>query len=93
MATNSDEYLIGWDNHANNFSISFNDLLQNKEFIDVTLAADGYLIEAHRLVLSALSPYFRRMFTQMSANQQAFGKISYFFFNYPTKTKNLKFNF
>lgn len=40
--------------------------------MDVTLAAEGQLVKAHRLVLSVCSPYFRKMFTQMPANQHAF---------------------
>lgn len=69
----NEKYTLGWNDHANNFSTAFSNLLERKEFIDVTLAADGYLFSAHRLVLSAISPYFRQMFTQMPANQQAYG--------------------
>lgn len=71
--TTFDEYSVIWNDHANNFSASFSDLLEQKELVDVTLVADGYLFNAHRLVLSAISPYFRQIFTQMPANQQAFG--------------------
>lgn len=67
------KYRFSWANHADNFSDSFNELLKNEELVDVTLVADGHLFDAHRLVLSALSPYFRQMFTKMSANQYAFG--------------------
>lgn len=73
MASVKDGYAMIWNNHADNFSVSFNDLLQQQELVDVTLAADGGLFNVHRLVLSALSPYFRRIFTQMSATQQAIG--------------------
>lgn len=71
-------YRFGWNDHPNNFSISFSDLLQNKELVDATLVADGYLFHVHRLVLAAISPYFRQMFNQMSANQQAIGMTIYF---------------
>lgn len=74
MVSVNGEYALGWNDHANNFSVSLKDLLESKELIDVTLVADGYIFNAHRLVLSALSPYFRQMFAQMPANQQqAFG--------------------
>lgn len=46
--------------------------------MDVTLAAEGQFVKAHRLVLSVCSPYFRKMFTQMPANQHAFGKLENF---------------
>lgn len=71
--TTFEKYSVIWNDHANNFSTSFSELLQQKELVDVTLVADGHLFNAHRLVLSALSPHFRQMFTQMPANQQAFG--------------------
>lgn len=71
--------LLSWNDHANNLSVSFKDLLMEKELIDVTLVADGNLFSAHRLVLSTISPYFRQMFAHMPANQQAFGNESVFF--------------
>lgn len=77
MSAVDGKYNVSWNDHANNFSIAFGDLLEEKELVDVTLAGDGYFFNAHRLVLSALSPYFRQIFTQMSANQQAFGNYYY----------------
>lgn len=79
MAALDEEYAMCWNEHANNFSISFGDLLKNKELVDVTLFADGYLFNAHGLVLAAISPYFRQMFTQMPANQQVFGILLFYF--------------
>lgn len=78
MASSVGKYSLGWDGHGANFSNAFNEILRDDELVDVTLVADGHLFHAHRLVLSALSPYFRKMFKQMPTNQQAFGK-SYFF--------------
>lgn len=77
MAALDEEYAMCWNDHANNLSISFKDLLQNKELMDVTLFADGHLFNAHQLVLAAISPYFRQIFTQVPANQQAFGMTLY----------------
>lgn len=89
MASCNDIYSLQWDNHTIDFSIAFQDLLKEKEFVDVTLVADGNLFRAHRLVLSAISPYFREMFTQMPPNQQAFGKsLNLFLFSL-----NENFNF
>lgn len=61
--------------HAANFPRVFKDLLIQKQMVDVTLVADGIFIDAHRLVLSAVSPYFRQMCTQMPDNQRTFGKL------------------
>lgn len=85
MASANQEYAMHLKDHANNFSHSFSDLLEQNELVDVTLAADGYLVQAHRLVLSALSPYFRQMFTSMPTNQPAFGILQLFIFNFHSK--------
>lgn len=73
MQTTNVEYSLGSNDHENNLTNSFVELLQNNELIDVTLAADGFLFNAHRLILSAISPYFRQMFIQVPPNQRTFG--------------------
>uniref|UniRef100_A0ABK9MFA2 BTB domain-containing protein n=1 Tax=Glossina morsitans morsitans TaxID=37546 RepID=A0ABK9MFA2_GLOMM len=60
------------DSEANNLSAGFHESLCRGDLVDVTLAAEGQFVKAHRLVLSVCSPYFRKMFTQMPANQHAF---------------------
>lgn len=67
--------ILGWNGHANNFSISFMELLHEKELVDVTLVTDGNIFSAHRLILSALSPQFRKMFKEMPVNQHAYGSF------------------
>lgn len=79
MASSKAKCSINWEHHANNCSDNFRDLLEQDELIDVKLAADGHLFSAHRLVLSAFSPYFRRMFTEMPVQQQAIGKSFYIY--------------
>lgn len=47
----------------------FSNLMQNDELIDVTLLAENNEIHAHKIVLSACSPYFQviqRMITYYS---------------------------
>jgi len=56
------EYCLRWNNHRTNFVGVFKELLQCKFLVDVTLAADGHFIQAHRLVLSACSVYFKDLF-------------------------------
>lgn len=75
MASIKDEYALSWHKYAGNLTINFKNLLQQQKLVDVTLVADGHLFSAHRLILSALSPYFQRMFDQMPVTQQAFGKF------------------
>lgn len=74
MASTIAQHAFGWNGYADNFSIVFNELLKQREMVDVTLVADGYMFHAHRLVLSALSPYFRQVFAQAPLNQPAYGE-------------------
>jgi len=46
------------ENHSNGLVSKFFPLLQRKSFVDVSLAADGGILKAHRLVLSSSSEYF-----------------------------------
>lgn len=65
------EHTFRWKNYEKNVSRRFFEFLEKKDFVDVTLMADGHFIGAHRLVLSAISPYFYTMF---SKSQQQFGE-------------------
>ena len=53
---------LRWNNYQSNLTSVFDQLLQSETFVDVTLAADGHAIKAHRMVLSACSPYFQHLF-------------------------------
>lgn len=75
-AEGTTDYTLCWNDFGSEYSIGFNECLQRKELIDVTLVADGHQFAAHRLVLASLSPYFRQLFTQMPVGQQAFGTFS-----------------
>ncbi|XP_070506028.1 modifier of mdg4-like isoform X41 [Chironomus tepperi] len=67
-----EQFSLCWNNFNTNLSAGFHESLCRGDLVDVTLAAEGQLVKAHRLVLSVCSPYFRKMFTQMPANQHAF---------------------
>lgn len=78
MEPSNENYTVGWGEHAQNIASNFTQMLNQKQLVDVTLVADGYFFNVHRLVLSAISQNFRKMFTQMPANQQAYGKKKIF---------------
>ncbi|XP_053946039.1 modifier of mdg4 isoform X13 [Anastrepha ludens] len=67
-----EQFSLCWNNFNSNLSAGFHESLCRGDLVDVTLAAEGQFVKAHRLVLSVCSPYFRKMFTQMPANQHAF---------------------
>lgn len=55
------QFCLKWNNYQTNLTNVFDDLLQNESFVDVTLACDGQSIKAHKMVLSACSPYFQAL--------------------------------
>ena len=59
----SQQYCLKWNNYQTSLSSSFKDLLNNESFVDCTLSCQpgGQTINAHRVVLSACSPYFRQV--------------------------------
>ncbi|KAL0279814.1 UNVERIFIED_CONTAM: hypothetical protein PYX00_001295 [Menopon gallinae] len=56
------QFCLRWNNYQSNLTNVFDQLLQSESFVDVTLACDGHSIKAHKMVLSACSPYFRQLF-------------------------------
>lgn len=55
-------FCLKWDKYQTNLTNIFEQLLQNESFVDVTLACDGRAIKAHKIILSACSPYFQSLF-------------------------------
>jgi len=54
-----EKYCLKWNSYKNSVTSAFKNLRDNQEFVDVTLSAEGQNCQAHRVVLSASSPYFR----------------------------------
>lgn len=59
---NTQQFCLRWNNYQTNLTCVFDQLLQSESFVDVTLACDGNQIKAHKIVLSACSPYFQSLF-------------------------------
>ncbi|CAG4945191.1 unnamed protein product [Colias eurytheme] len=56
------QFSLSWNNFHGNLSKGFAGLLGNGEFVDVTIAVEGHLLQAHKVILSICSPYFKKMF-------------------------------
>lgn len=56
------QFCLRWNNYQTNLTNVFDQLLQSESFVDVTLACDGHSVKAHKMVLSACSPYFQSLF-------------------------------
>ena len=63
MGQSNDEqhYSLKWSDYHHNMMTSFRELQDQEEFVDVTITADGLSVQAHKVVLSACSPYFRKL--------------------------------
>jgi len=56
---NGEKFCLRWNEFENNISHSFRELRDDKDFFDVTLACDDNQLQAHKVILSACSPFFR----------------------------------
>jgi len=55
----SEKFCLRWNDFESNISVAFRELREEKDFFDVTLACDDSQIQAHKVILSACSPFFR----------------------------------
>jgi len=55
----SDKFCLKWNDFESSISSAFRDLRVEKDFLDVTLCCDNEQIQAHKVILSACSPFFR----------------------------------
>nr|XP_050863098.1 zinc finger and BTB domain-containing protein 14-like isoform X1 [Vespula vulgaris]XP_050863099.1 zinc finger and BTB domain-containing protein 14-like isoform X1 [Vespula vulgaris]XP_050863100.1 zinc finger and BTB domain-containing protein 14-like isoform X1 [Vespula vulgaris]XP_050863101.1 zinc finger and BTB domain-containing protein 14-like isoform X1 [Vespula vulgaris]XP_050863102.1 zinc finger and BTB domain-containing protein 14-like isoform X1 [Vespula vulgaris]XP_050863103.1 zinc len=60
---------LTWNNHLANLSGLFEGLYKSGSLTDATLACQGGMLRAHRLVLAACSPYFERVFKEHYGEQ------------------------
>ncbi|XP_040156134.1 broad-complex core protein isoform X2 [Anopheles arabiensis] len=54
-------FCLRWNNYQSSITSAFENLRDDEDFVDVTLACDGRSLKAHRVVLSACSTYFREL--------------------------------
>jgi len=56
----SEKFCLRWNDFETNISTAFKEIREDKDFFDVTLACeDEDQISAHKVILSACSPFFR----------------------------------
>ncbi|XP_065162292.1 longitudinals lacking protein, isoforms A/B/D/L isoform X18 [Atheta coriaria] len=58
------QFCLRWNNHQSTLIAVFDTLLENGTLVDCTLAAEGKFLNAHKVVLSACSPYFESLLSQ-----------------------------
>ena len=57
--SNEEKFCLRWNDFENNISNSFRELRDDKDFFDVTLACDDHQLQAHKIIVSACSPFFK----------------------------------
>jgi len=57
----SEKFCLRWNDFESNISVAFRELRDDKDFFDVTLACEDEQIQAHKVILSACSPFFRQI--------------------------------
>lgn len=57
MAGDNQQFCLRWNNHQSTLISVFDTLLESGTLVDCTLAAEGQFLKAHKVVLSACSPY------------------------------------
>ena len=65
-ATMADQFCLKWNNYQLSLTSAFKHILEEEEFVDVTLSAGGQNLKAHKVVLSACSSYFRDLLRGIS---------------------------
>jgi len=57
----TEKFCLRWNDFEHNISSAFRELRDDKDFFDVTLACEDEQIQAHKVILSACSPFFRNV--------------------------------
>jgi len=62
----NDKFCLRWNDFETNISVAFRELRDDKDFFDVTLACEDDQIQAHKMILSACSPFFKHILRRNS---------------------------
>jgi len=63
MASN-EKFCLRWNDFEKNIGFAFRDIREEKDFFDCTLSCGAKQIQAHKLILSACSPFFQTILKQ-----------------------------
>jgi len=64
MANTNKMFRLRWNDFESNISVALREVRDGKEFFDCTLSCGSSQIQAHKLILSACSPFFRSILNQ-----------------------------
>ena len=59
MSSSKEKFCLRWNDFEKNISGAFEEIRSDKDFFDVTLSCEDGQVSAHKLLLSACSPFFK----------------------------------
>jgi len=59
-----EKFCLRWNDFETNISTAFREIREEKDLFDCTIAVGSKQLQAHKLILSACSPFFREIFKQ-----------------------------
>ena len=60
----NEKFCLRWNDFESNISAAFREIREEKDLFDITLSCGVRQIQAHKLILSACSPFFRSVLKQ-----------------------------
>ncbi|KAK3909551.1 Protein bric-a-brac 2 [Frankliniella fusca] len=60
----AEQFCLRWNNFQSNIASALGSLKAEQDLVDVTLTCGGKSVKAHKVILSACSPYFRSVFKE-----------------------------
>lgn len=60
-------FCLRWNNYQTNMVNVLDQIFHDEKYVDVTLVCEGTFIKAHKIVLSACSPYFQHIFDTVAS--------------------------
>ena len=74
MSPPTHQFCLKWNNHSNNLLKVFGRLFSNESFTDVTLAAEGRSIRAHKVITNAFNYLMHIIFFSYKITQRMHAK-------------------
>ena len=65
----SEKFCLKWNDFESNFSSAIKTIREESEFCDITLASDTDQVSAHKVILSASSPFFKTVLKRNNNHQ------------------------
>ena len=62
--SSSDTFCLKWNDFHKNITDTLRDFKDDPDFYDVTLACEDQQVQAHKIIISACSPFFKQILKQ-----------------------------